>query len=103
MAKCEWLPLYICSNKDAELFEYMLNDPDYNCFEIDPEGLPIENDKVFEDLKRIKEKNKNKNHPHEKIRFFVEFVGRNGRMTNQTGFMSKTKGSKAHDDQQSEA
>lgn len=58
MAKCEWLPLYICSNKDAELFEYMLNDPDYNCFEIDPEGLPIENDKVFEDLKRIKEKNK---------------------------------------------
>ena len=22
MSNCEWLPLYICSNKDAELFVY---------------------------------------------------------------------------------
>jgi len=58
MSNCEWLPLYICSNKDAELFDFMLESPDFNCFEIDPDGLPLENDSVIEDLKRIREKGK---------------------------------------------
>lgn len=58
MPKCEWLPLYICSNKDVDLFEYMLDNPDYTCFELDPESLPIENDKAYEDLKRVREKGK---------------------------------------------
>ena len=58
MKNCEWLVLYICSNRDPELFEYMIDNPSYNCFEIEAKGLPLTDDKVLDDMKRIREKGK---------------------------------------------
>lgn len=58
MSKCEWLALYTCTATDAELFEFMLNDPNYTCFQLDAKKLPLREDPVCEDLRRIREKGK---------------------------------------------
>lgn len=58
MNKCEWISLYACSKSFPSTFERLIDDPDFTCFQIEAKSLPLDNDPVLDDLRRIRERGK---------------------------------------------